>query len=705
MTRSWGSYVNDQGDLVVRDFPIDWVSSLPASGEFPGHMAYLTSGSTGLYYWDGSIWMGPLGVSGGGGGAPVGAAYLTLAVDATLTNERVLTPGPSLVGTDGGPGAAYTLVRAALTGDVTAPQDSNATTIPNNTIDNPRLADVASQTLKGRTTAGSGDPEDLTAAQARTLLNVADGANAYVHPNHSGDVTSVGDGAQTIAVGVVTNAKLADMVSQTIKGRITAGTGIPEDLTAAQVRTLINVADGANAYVHPNHSGDVVSVGDGAQTIQAGVVTYAKMQNVSAVSKLLGRNSATTGPPEEITLGTNLSMSGNVLNAAGGGGPTPTGTGFRHVTGGVEDAAAKLVDTADVNPAQITNAKLANMATQTIKGRTTAGSGDPEDLTAAQTRTILNVADGANNYVHPNHSGDVVSVGDGATTIQVGVVTDAKLRNSVALSVIGRSTGTAGVPADIAAGTGTHHVLRENSGTIGFGQIHTDGILDNAVTFAKMALMTNLRLVGRPNVGAGIPQEIQVGTNFVFDTTHLRMADMAAQTFKGRKGTSGTPEDISYAGTTFPSSPAAGQPFYRTDLHCGFRYDATALGWLSDAVYQMPFGDPSQVASVKYSRWWREQWLPRFSATNGHAFGFDVVVVGMILRCPGGTPSTATVSVTDDGVIVTGGSISLSASSYVSNDNMLSNPIAADSIIGVVVASGTLLTNHDGWVRFRRRET
>jgi len=32
----------------------------------------------------------------------------------------------------------------------------------------------------------------------------------------------------------------------------------------------------------------------------------------------------------------------------GGGGATPTGTGFRHVAGGVEDAAAKLVENADV---------------------------------------------------------------------------------------------------------------------------------------------------------------------------------------------------------------------------------------------------------------------------------------------------------------------------------------------------------------------
>ena len=37
----------------------------------------------------------------------------------------------------------------------------------------------------------------------------------------------------------------------------------------------------------------------------------------------------------------------------------------------------------------VTNAKAANMATATIKGRTTAGTGDPEDLSAVQTKTLL----------------------------------------------------------------------------------------------------------------------------------------------------------------------------------------------------------------------------------------------------------------------------------------------------------------------------
>lgn len=51
------------------------------------------------------------------------------------------------------------------------------------------------------------------------------------------------------------------------------------------------------------------------------LVTYAKMQNVSAATRLLGRGSAGgAGDVEEITLGGNLSMTGTVLNAVGGGG-------------------------------------------------------------------------------------------------------------------------------------------------------------------------------------------------------------------------------------------------------------------------------------------------------------------------------------------------------------------------------------------------
>jgi hypothetical protein len=86
-----------------------------------------------------------------------------------------------------------------------------------------------------------------TATQITKLDGIAANANNYTHPNHSGEVTSSGDGATTIANDVVTNAKLANMATATIKGRATASTGDPEDLSASQVRTILNVADGATA--------------------------------------------------------------------------------------------------------------------------------------------------------------------------------------------------------------------------------------------------------------------------------------------------------------------------------------------------------------------------------------------------------------------------------------------------------------------------
>jgi len=106
----------------------------------------------------------------------------------------------------------------------------------------------------------------MTAAERTKLAGVATGANNYTHPNHSGDVTSTGDGTTVIANDAVDNAKLANVAADTIKGRVTASTGDPEDLTPAQARSVIgvepSVALTASAYaaLSPPDSGTIYFV-------------------------------------------------------------------------------------------------------------------------------------------------------------------------------------------------------------------------------------------------------------------------------------------------------------------------------------------------------------------------------------------------------------------------------------------------------------
>lgn len=139
--------------------------------------------------------------------------------------------------------------------------------------------------------------------------------NNYVHPNHSGDVTSVADGVTTIANDAVTNPKLANMAVSTIKGRATAGTGDPEDLTGAQVKTLLSLvkadvglgnvtndaqvkklASSTNGYipVWNGTAGDALSAGYSVETALTGTSTAIPRADAvkSYVDALLASNDA-----------------------------------------------------------------------------------------------------------------------------------------------------------------------------------------------------------------------------------------------------------------------------------------------------------------------------------------------------------------------------------------------------------------------------
>lgn len=186
-------------------------------------------------------------------------------------------------------------------GDITVSGTGAVWTIDTAAVSLAKMANIATSTFIGRTTAGTGVPEALTTTQAKNLL-WPDASYTDVTFSSNGSVISINN-------NVVTLAKLATVDTARFLGRTTAGSGNVEALTTAQARAMV--------FPDATYS-DITLSGSGATwTIGAGTVTLAKMANMATTS-LLGRSTAGTGAPEVLsaaTAKTVLSLN-NVENTA-----------------------------------------------------------------------------------------------------------------------------------------------------------------------------------------------------------------------------------------------------------------------------------------------------------------------------------------------------------------------------------------------------
>lgn len=235
----------------------------------------------------------------------------------------------------------------------------------------------------------------------------------------AGQVQEITLGANLTLSGTVLSASTSAATNASVIGVDGVPVNNPTLNDSAQIVFDVTSSN-ITARLDDRNWGDWTTTGSGATaTINNNAVTYAKIQDVSAASRLLGRGDSGAGDPQEITIGAGLAMSGTTLNvtAVGGtnastvyvngtpvAGPNLENSTSIHftVTGAnvyanvndrdfgdvvVSDTGTKF----DIDTDAVSNSKLSNMDSGRIKGRSTAGTGDPEDLTGAQATALLNV--------------------------------------------------------------------------------------------------------------------------------------------------------------------------------------------------------------------------------------------------------------------------------------------------------------------------
>ncbi len=437
-----------------------------------------------------------------------------------------------------------------------------------------KLATIATDRLLGRDTAGTGAIEELTVSGGVEFTT----AGGIQRSALTGDVTAAaGSNTTAIAAGVIVDAdvnasaaiaftKLATIATDRLLGRDTAGTGALEAITVGGGLEF----GGSTNIQRSALTGDVTAAaGSSVTSIGTGVIvdsdisgsagiTLTKLANI-ATDRLLGRDTASSGTVEEISVTGGLEFSGSTSiqrSAISGDITIAAGSGTAAITAGV------IVD-ADVNAsAAIVLTKLANGSACSVVGRSVNSSGAHGDIASTADGEVFRRAGGVVGWGTIEMSSvsgtlpisqltaitalSVVSNATNASAIPTAVASSADFQifrrlgtalgwgsvdlsqsaavgtsrlqfgnmpDVAALTVLGRAGPTAGVMSGITGAT--DQVFRvDSAGTaLGFGTVATGGIANNAVTLAKLATQAALTVLANATNGIAVPTAVAAGVD------------------------------------------------------------------------------------------------------------------------------------------------------------------------------------------------
>ena len=275
---------------------------------------------------------------------------------------------------------------------------TNFTNIPAGTVD--VVSNVATARILGRTTAGSGDSEELTASATRTFLNVEDGATAnstnatlLARANHTGTqlAATISNFAATVRATILTGLSTATSTAVVAADTILVAIGKLQAQVTLKVTGPASATDNAIARFDSTTGKllqssslfvtDAGAINTGSQQSwnivrPDGTITVSFLDN--------GYTSPTASNGVNYFQFSNSSTGGDIQAVAGGSDTNISINLFPKGTGELQVGGEKIIDETDT--ASTTVAGIVELATD---AETTAGTATNRAITPANAKVEL----------------------------------------------------------------------------------------------------------------------------------------------------------------------------------------------------------------------------------------------------------------------------------------------------------------------------